>query len=138
MILFIIKLAIFFIVLIYLVDRLIFFFKENLTIPKTKDLVNLTPKKYEEMLNTIKNRDKEKIVITETSSQTNNHMKEELTNFLKKQLKKNQESVIENNPITYFNQDNLRNENNLRNNNEPSIMDNYFENNNSTINFSLL
>lgn len=120
MILFTIKLSIFFIILIYLVDRLIFFFKENLTIPKTKDLVNLTPKKYEEMLNTIKNNKKEETAdepLTNNNSNSNNHMKEELTSFLKKQLKKNQDS-----------QGNLRND---------EMMEPYFENN-KTMNFSLL
>ena len=33
-----------------MVHNIIYFFKDNLTIPKTKDLVSLTEKKYEEII----------------------------------------------------------------------------------------
>jgi len=109
MILYSIKLTLFFIILICLVDRLISFFKENLTIPKTKDLFHLTSKKYDDMLNTISNSNKSRDTLTnyDTEEIINiaNHnqdnedfnpekMKEELKNFLKKQLK---DTHIENN-----------------------------------------
>jgi glutamate formiminotransferase len=38
-----------------MVHNIIYFFKDNLTIPKTKDLVSLTEKKYEEIYNIMKN-----------------------------------------------------------------------------------
>jgi len=39
---------------IFVVHNIIYFFKDNLTIPKTKDLVSLTEKKYEEIYNVMK------------------------------------------------------------------------------------
>lgn len=92
---FIFKISLFYIILIYLVDQLIDFFKQNLTIPKTKDLINLTPKKYEEILNTIKQNNhtniSDKITNIENlpilhNEEKDDTMKEELKSFLKKQL----------------------------------------------------
>jgi hypothetical protein len=42
------------ILFIFVVHNIIYFFKDNLTIPKTKDLVSLTEKKYEEIYNVMK------------------------------------------------------------------------------------
>jgi hypothetical protein len=42
------------ILFIFVVHNIISFFKENLTIPKTKDLVTITEKKYDEIYNLIK------------------------------------------------------------------------------------
>jgi hypothetical protein len=82
-------------ILIFLVHYLINFFKETLTIPKFKDLVNTPTQKYENMYNIISNNK-----IAETpQSPTNEYteydllpkldgesMKNELKNFLKQQL----------------------------------------------------
>jgi hypothetical protein len=104
MILYSIKITLFFIILICLVDRLIAFFKENLTIPKTKDLFHLTSKKYDDMLNTISkynnqsnnqsNNQEEEIINIDNEDFNSEKMKEELKIFLKKQLK---DSHLENN-----------------------------------------
>ena len=82
-------------ILIFLVHYLINFFKETLTIPKFKDLVNTPTQKYENMYNIISNNK-----IAETpQSQINEYteydllpkpdeesMKNELKKFLKQQL----------------------------------------------------
>lgn len=101
-----IKITIISIIFIFLVHYLINFFKSVLTVPKIKDLVNSPNKKYESMYNTIKNYERNKsseINTNESSSNvveedytlidllpsTNDEkptMKNELKNFLKKQL----------------------------------------------------
>jgi glutamate formiminotransferase len=81
-----------------MVHNLIYFFKDNLTIPKTKDLVSLTEKKYEEIYNVMKknnysgsydvdevddNRSVDSSTTFIDSLPTAVDMKEELKNFLK-------------------------------------------------------
>ena len=97
------------IILIFLVHHLINFFKSTLTVPKIKDLVNTPTQKYENMYNIIQNNLKNssnnfpiKQNSSEISSLNNDYtlidllpkpveqeqpsMKNELKNFLKKQL----------------------------------------------------
>jgi hypothetical protein len=107
----IIQITIVSIILIFLVHHLINFFKSTLTVPKIKDLVNTPSIKYENMYNIIKNKDNAIInngVINSNSIINDNDksfsgedytlidllpkqedkpsMKNELKNFLKKQL----------------------------------------------------
>jgi hypothetical protein len=89
----IIQITIISFVLIFLVHHLINFFKSTLTVPKIKDLVNSTNQKYENIFDIIKNNSN-----TNTATETNYSlidllpnteeptMKNELKNFLKKQL----------------------------------------------------
>lgn len=88
--------------LIYMVHYLIDYFKANLTIPKTKDLVNTSPKKYEQMYNIINHHnntntdinsipcsDKYTLIDLLPVQSTDNEdttMKDELKQFLKSQL----------------------------------------------------
>jgi hypothetical protein len=104
-----IKITIISIIFIFLVHYLINFFKSVLTVPKVKDLVNSPNKKYESIYNTIKDyeRNKSSEITTNINSSntleedytlidllpsTNENeaqkptMKNELKNFLKKQL----------------------------------------------------
>ena len=99
----IIQITIISIILIFLVHYLFNFFKETLTVPKIKDLVNVPNKKYENMFNIIsKNNDNNvsqnytdiDLLPTQPDSQdeskwndSNDSMKNELKSFLKKQLK---------------------------------------------------
>jgi hypothetical protein len=53
----IIQITLISIILIFLVHHLIQFFKDTLTIPKVKDLVNTPTKKYESMFLVMKQRD---------------------------------------------------------------------------------
>ena len=88
------------IILIFLVHHLINFFKSTLTVPKIKDLVNTPTQKYENMYNIIQKK-------PNTSSESADYtlidllpkeegptMKNELKNFLKKQLHTSNESGI--------------------------------------------
>lgn len=94
----IIQITIISIILIFLVHYLFNFFKETLTVPKIKDLVNVPNKKYENMFNIISKNNENKNTYTdidllpkfddETIPQPNtDSMKNELKSFLKKQLK---------------------------------------------------
>jgi len=89
------------IILIFLVHNLINFFKNTLTIPKIKDLVNSPGQKYEDIFNIIKNTDNlnqnlnqnsnmnhlpsssEYTLIDLLPKEENTNMKNELKNFLK-------------------------------------------------------
>jgi len=110
----IIQITIVSIILIFLVHHLINFFKSTLTVPKIKDLVNTPSIKYENMYNIIKNKDNvnngiignniigNDIINNSTNNSFSNEdytlidllpkqeenpsMKNELKNFLKKQL----------------------------------------------------
>lgn len=85
------------IILIFLVHHLINFFKSTLTVPKIKDLVNTPTQKYESMYNIIKNNSSscnnsnatsevEYTLIDLLPKEEAPTMKNELKNFLKKQL----------------------------------------------------
>jgi len=88
------------IILIILVHHLINFFKSTLTVPKIKDLVNTSNQKYESMYNIIKNssnsynstdilntyQEPEYTLIDLLPKTEEPTMKNELKNFLKKQL----------------------------------------------------
>ena len=109
----ILQITIISIVLIFLVHYLFNFFKSTLTVPKIKDLVNSPTQKYENMFNIIsKNNskthnkkdyndnndnndnidnynDNNEYTLTDllpTQQQTKTDMKNELKNFLKKQM----------------------------------------------------
>jgi hypothetical protein len=115
MLLWITQMIIISIILIFLVHNLINFFKNTLTIPKIKDLVNSPGQKYEDIFNIIKNTNNSNTNNSNQNSNTNlNHlssssesylpnsqdytlidllpkeentnMKNELKNFLKRQL----------------------------------------------------
>ena len=83
MFLWILQMIVISIVLIASIHYIFVFFKENLTIPKTKDLVNKPVQNYKKMLNI-----KEK---TETNTDS---MKSELAEYLKNLVPKNNVSEI--------------------------------------------
>jgi hypothetical protein len=85
------------IILIFLVHYLINFFKSTLTVPKIKDLVNSPLEKYKNMYTIIYNK-------SDISNNNNNinikdednfSMKNELKNFLKKQLNTTEISTLD-------------------------------------------
>lgn len=106
----IIQTSIFSIAIIFLVHHIIYFLKNSLTVPKVKDLVSLPSKKYQDILNTIRNVEEEtstlknmdniqEIDVTDIQSlptEENHSMKNELKNFLKKQL---QDDTLSNSSI---------------------------------------
>jgi hypothetical protein len=83
------------IILIFLVHHLIKFFKSTLTVPKIKDLVNTSTQKYENIYNVIKQKSNiqdEYNLIDLLPKKEETTMKNELKNFLKKQLQNSSES----------------------------------------------
>jgi|LakMenE01Jun11ns_1017448.scaffolds.fasta_scaffold9309674_1 hypothetical protein len=102
----ILQITIISIVLIFLVHYLFNFFKSTLTVPKIKDLVNAPAQKYENMFNIISKSNSEPILSANISAnintssinneytltdllpkqETTSDMKNELKNFLKKQM----------------------------------------------------
>ncbi len=90
------------IILIFLIHHLIIFFTSALTVPKIKDLVNVPNKKYENMFSVI-NKSKDYTEISDINFDTSYeldiekllppkneiNMKNELKNFIKKQLNNN-------------------------------------------------
>lgn len=106
-------------ILIFLVHHLIEFFKTTLTVPKIKDLVNSPSQKYENIYNIISNhsdpnynnvnnlndhKDSTNLTGLVTSGKKDedekdtNEMKNQLKNFLKKQLTINNSTSINNLP----------------------------------------
>ena len=101
MLLWIIQITIISFILIFLVHHLLNFFKSTLTVPKIKDLVNAPTKKYDSMYKIIDKSDNttaysfsldstpidllgENLLPHEDDKPS---MKDELKNFLKKQMK---------------------------------------------------
>jgi len=105
--LWIIQITLISIILIFLVHHLVNFLKATLTIPKIKDLVNSPSQKYEDIYNIIKNDSQQSTKSLTNSLSSNsspdytlidllpkqeklekepNYMKNELKNFLKKQM----------------------------------------------------
>ena len=81
-------LSIIFIVVVHSIYK---FFKNNLTIPKTKDLVNKPSMEYEKIKNELNKFKKEE----KLKKKNNNEMKNELKNYLKElsDTKKNEEPI---------------------------------------------
>jgi hypothetical protein len=76
------------VILIFLVHYLINFFKSTLTVPKIKDLVNSPIEKYKNMYNVIDNKTEYSMPVNLNPPKEEDtlSMKNELKNFLKKQL----------------------------------------------------
>ena len=96
-----IKTVIISVIFIFLIHHLIEFFKNTLTVPKVKDLVNVPTQKYEHIFNTISKNTMTKNNIEKEEQNINlstninslpvveNDMKHELKKFLKQQMSNN-------------------------------------------------
>jgi hypothetical protein len=87
----VIQITVISIILIFLIHHLVNFFKSTLTVPKIKDLVNTSTQKYENIYNIIKKNSnsfpREDYTLTDLLPKKEElTMKNELKNFLKKQL----------------------------------------------------
>lgn len=91
------------IVLILCAHYIFIFLKTNLTVPKTRDLVNQPREKYKEIYEKI-NKDNKKT----TSDADNGKMKDELKNYLK-DLKKNADNSTSSSNIGNRNSNNISN-----------------------------
>jgi len=88
----VIQITVISIILIFLVHHLINFFKSTLTVPKIKDLVNTPKQKYENIYNIITQKsntsmNEDYTLIDLLPKKEEVTMKNELKNFLKKQLR---------------------------------------------------
>lgn len=107
----IIQISILSILFIFLVHHLLLFFKSTLTVPKIKDLVNSPTQKYQNIFDTLSNKNNSYSTIDllpyyptseEPDFLTGNpdvnleqkSMKDELKNFLKKQLKHDSDNIV--------------------------------------------
>ena len=95
------KITISSIILIFLVHYILIFLKTNLTTPKLKDLVNAPIQKYDAIFNAMNTSpispiNTSPINTNQIEEETIIDMKNELKQFMKKQLKEN---TNENNPI---------------------------------------
>jgi len=94
----VIQITVISIILIFLVHHLINFFKSTLTVPKIKDLVNTSTQKYENMYNILKKQTNLPESVDDYSlidllpKKEEISMKNELKNFLKKQLHKSNDA----------------------------------------------
>lgn len=70
------------IIFIFIIDNLILFFKDNLTVPKTKDYIYAPTKKYDAIFDTFKNEP----MAEPPKSNESDDMKQDLINFMKKQF----------------------------------------------------
>jgi hypothetical protein len=77
-------------VIIFLIHHIILYLKNSLTVPKVKDMVNIPAKQYEEMYNVIQHKREAELSnqtqINEELEPDPASMKNELKNYLKKQM----------------------------------------------------
>ena len=77
-------------VIIFLIHHIILYLKDSLTVPKVKDMVNIPAKQYEEMYNVIQHKREAEVPnqtrINEEPEPDPASMKNELKNYLKKQM----------------------------------------------------
>jgi hypothetical protein len=117
-----IQIAVLSFIFIYLVHHLLNFFKNMLTVPKMKDLVDSPNKKYENIFATLNNTNKSHSFSNTSgftdidllpsfvndsngvsdSNSVSNGMKDELKSFLKKQLNSDSNSNSNNNNLDIF------------------------------------
>ena len=83
------------VIVIFVLHYLYKFFKNNLTIPKTKDLVNDPNKQYNEMYDIINNDSNNNNPINNEPTE-NNCMKDELNQFIQDELKPSNHDEINN------------------------------------------
>ena len=93
----VIQITVISIILIFLIHHLVNFFKSTLTVPKIKDLVNTSTQKYENIYNIIKKNSntlqvEDYSLIDLLPKKEEISMKNELKNFLKKQLHSSSET----------------------------------------------
>jgi hypothetical protein len=111
----ILQISILSLIVIILIHYLFSFFKNNLTVPKIKDLVNKPQKEYEEIYEIIKNapinvKNEKTTSNIQISNEDNKQMKDELKNYLK-QLDKKESNNNQNLDITDINSFNISSQN---------------------------
>tara|TARA_Y100000816_G_C26078052_1_gene567754 strand:- start:89 stop:370 length:282 start_codon:yes stop_codon:yes gene_type:complete len=90
----ILKTAILSFIFIILSHNLYLFFKNNLTVPKVKDLVTTTDEKYNDMFNVINTQNETINNITNEGDNMKNELKEYIKNISTKNLSPNDTTSI--------------------------------------------
>ena len=81
--------------LIFLIHYLYTFFLQNLTTPKVKDLVNRPSEQYENIIRSLKSERPPKMAsVSHIIPSKDNNMKDELKNFLAKEMKTKKETSV--------------------------------------------
>ncbi len=93
MFLFVLQTTIISIIFIYVTHSLFLYFRDTMTVPKIKDLVNAPSKQYQAMYDLISSRDDSNAVFSEEITPQNVDMKNELTNFFKKKVRDNRDTT---------------------------------------------
>ena len=105
------KISLLSLLLIFLIHYLYIFFLQNLTTPKVKDLVNRPNEQYENIMKSLRSEDStKKHEQMKTNSGKSNAMKDELKNFLATEMKtrKNTQAFSSmNNPLAQSGVNNL-------------------------------
>ena len=90
----IIKTAILSFIFIFLCHNLYIFFKDNLTVPKVKDLVTTTDKKYNDMFNIINTQNENTNNLVNESDTIKNELKDYIKNISTKNSSLNDTTPI--------------------------------------------
>jgi hypothetical protein len=93
MFLFVLQTTIISIIFIYVTHSLFLYFRDTMTVPKIKDLVNAPSKQYQAMYDLISSRDDSTAVFSEEITPQSVDMKNELTNFFKKKVRDNRDTT---------------------------------------------
>ena len=117
MLLWTVQITIISIILIFLVHHIIGFLKNNLTVPKVKDLVNMPTQKYENMLKTISRTSTNHDYIDETCATNINDLQS--STYMESLLpsKPNTDSKTMKNELKSFLKDKLKGNNTKKNDN---------------------
>lgn len=123
------------IIFILIVHHLIIFFKDNLTVPKVKDLVNVPAQKYQAILDIISKKDnrkeynysEENLLPVDNRKIDTESMKNELKSFLKEQFN-NKSTSLENLPSSnnLYKATDFQSPNNFQTNNNFNLPNNEF------------
>jgi hypothetical protein len=89
------KISLLSLLLIFLIHYLYTFFLQNLTTPKVKDLVNRPSEQYENIIRSLKSETpSKKSSVSKAVTSDDNAMKDELKNFLAKEMKTKKETPV--------------------------------------------
>jgi hypothetical protein len=87
------------VIFIFLAHHLFLYFKENLTVPKVKDLVNEPHQQYKDILKTIQTKENKNMIEKENNDKMADELKQHLSNLDNEVIGKNDAFNTANNPF---------------------------------------
>ena len=87
------------VIFIFLAHHLFLYFKENLTVPKVKDLVNEPHQQYKDILKTIQTKETKNMIEKENNDKMADELKQHLSNLDSGVMGKNDAFNTNNNPF---------------------------------------